>query len=222
MKPAKNNAAKKRTLRRHPGSALKPFVYALAIEAGESPATIAADVRDVDSRYRVTKVTQKERGAVRYREALAGSYNLAAVEVLNGVGVPALLERLRSLGLSPLAGTSHDYSLDLALGSARVRLLDLAAAYGFLVSAGRVALPTALADQPPRFAPGEFSPAASWLVMDMLSDPDARRAVFGASPSNARIALEVRARARSSNTCPSSTSTVIAAAASKYTATRAP
>ena len=46
-----------------------------------------------------------------------------------------------------------------------------------------------------------------------------RRAVFGASPSSARIAPEVRSRARNSSTCPSSTSTVMTAAASKYTAT---
>ena len=43
----------------------------------------------------------------------------------------------------------------------------------------------------------------------------ARRAVFGASPSSARIAPLVRLRARSSSTCPSSTSTVMTAAASK-------
>ena len=46
-----------------------------------------------------------------------------------------------------------------------------------------------------------------------------RRAVFGASPSSARIAPEVALRARNSSTCPSRTSTVITAAASKYTAT---
>jgi penicillin-binding protein 1C len=121
-----------------------------------------------------------EHGGARYREALAGSFNLAAVEVLDGVGVPTLLERLRNLGLSPLAGTSEDYGLDLALGSARVRLVDLGAAYGFLVSNGRVHRATAFADQPPQLAEAGVSPEASWLVMDMLSDPDARRAVFGA------------------------------------------
>ena len=55
------------------------------------------------------------------------------------------------------------------------------------------------------------------------SPPSGRtaRAVFGARPRSARIALPVRARARSSSTCPSRTSAVITAAASKYTATRA-
>jgi len=167
------------TALRHPGSALKPFVYALAIEDGKNPASPVKDSLDAVAAYHPHK-QMHEHGGTRFREALAGSFNLAAVEVLDGVGVPALLERLRGLGLSPLAGTSQDYGLDLALGSARVRLLDLAAAYGFLVSAGRVHLPTAFADQPPQLADASISPEASWLVMDMLSDPDARRSVFGA------------------------------------------
>jgi penicillin-binding protein 1C len=166
------------TAMRHPGSALKPFVYALAIENGETPATRVEDSLDAVARYHPRK-QMHQHGEKRFREALAGSFNLAAVKVLDGVGVAPVLERLRALGLAPLAGTSNEYGLDLALGSARVRLLDLAAAYGFLVSAGRVRLPTAFADEPARQAEGSIAPEASWLVMDMLSDPDARRAVFG-------------------------------------------
>jgi len=167
------------TTLRHPGSALKPFVYALAIENGATPASLAQDALGIVASYNPHK-RMREHGSARFREALAGSYNLAAVEVLDHVGVPPLLERLRSLGLAPLAGTSDDYGLDLALGSARVRLIDLAAAYGFLVSGGQVTLPRVFADDPPEHASGGFSPEASWLVMDMLADPDARRAVFGA------------------------------------------
>jgi penicillin-binding protein 1C len=168
------------TTLRHPGSALKPFVYAMAIENGATPASVAQDALSSVAGYSPHK-PMREHGSARFREALAGSYNLAAVEVLNRVGVSPLLERLRDLGLAPLAGTSNDYGLDLALGSARVRLLDLAAAYGFLVNAGQVTLPRVFADDPPRYANGGFSPEASWLVMDMLADPEARRAVFGAS-----------------------------------------
>ncbi|MFH2005051.1 MAG: transglycosylase domain-containing protein [bacterium] len=48
--------------RRHPGSALKPFVYALALEAGDTPASITYDINDVPtSRYRLLRVTQRER-----------------------------------------------------------------------------------------------------------------------------------------------------------------
>jgi len=163
---------------RHPGSALKPFVYAMAIENGGTPSTRVEDSLDAIPNYHPRK-QMRAHGRARFREALAGSFNLAAVEVLDGVGVASLLDRLRSLGLSPLSGTSNDYGLDLALGSARVRMLDLAAAYAFLVSGGDVHVPAVLLDEPPKRAGGGFTAEASWLVMDMLSDPDARRSVFG-------------------------------------------
>jgi penicillin-binding protein 1C len=176
------------TRRRHPGSALKPFVYALAIEGGDSPASIAYDILDVPSEYRAAKATQPEHGPVRYREALAGSYNLAAVHVLEKVGVEKLVTVLRGAGLE-VDGSPADYGLRMALGSVRVRLVDLAAAYGFLARAGQVTRPRAIVAvvagggavwRPP--APIErrlFSPVTSYLVMDMLADGDARHPVFG-------------------------------------------
>jgi penicillin-binding protein 1C len=167
------------TTLRHPGSALKPFLYAMAIERGKTPASLARDSLAAVSGYHPHK-PMREHGSARFRESLAGSYNLAAVEVLDGVGVAAALEGLRGFGLGPLAGTPDSYGLDLALGSARVRLLDLAAAYGFLVNGGEVFKPRLLEDRAAERTSGRMDPNASWLVMDMLSDPDARRAVFGA------------------------------------------
>lgn len=175
--------------RRHPGSALKPFVYALAMEEGDTPATIANDVHDVPSRYRLKKVTQKEHGPVRYREALAGSYNLAAVHVLEKVGEEKLISTLRRAGVGDVPGDPGDYGLRLALGATKVRLVDLAAGYGFLARGGKVTSPRAVrgatldggATWMPERARDRriFSEEVSWLVMDMLSDPDARRPMFG-------------------------------------------
>jgi penicillin-binding protein 1C len=175
--------------RRHPGSALKPFVYALAIESGAGPATIAADMRDVESSYVVTKVTQRERGPVRYREALAGSYNLAAVHVLEEVGEERLITALRRAGVGEVPGEAGAYGPRLALGATRVRLVDLAAGYGFLVRGGRIVRPSAVLGATlaggGRWRPPEpvetaaFSPSTAWLVMDVLADPEARRPMFG-------------------------------------------
>ena len=82
--------------------------------------------------------------------------------------------------MGPLSGSAPDYGLDLALGTARVRLVDLAAAYGFLVNGGRVCARA----QPRRRSRSRASSCsrrqASFLVMDMLADPHARRAGFGA------------------------------------------
>lgn len=171
------------TTPRHPGSALKPFAYAMAIEQGDSPATIVDDSDGIEG-YRPHGAAHRH-GPARYREALAGSYNLAAVHVLERVGVARFLERLREAGLGPLPGAATDYGLALVRGAGRVRLVDLAAAYGFLVNEGRVVRARAVEEvggvaverEPARAL---FQPAASWLVMDMLSDNGARRAVFGA------------------------------------------
>jgi penicillin-binding protein 1C len=177
------------TRRRHPGSALKPFVYAAAIEAGDHPGTIAYDIHDVPSAYHNRQLTEREHGPVRYREALAGSFNLAAVHVLERVGIERVLSPLRRAGVGLLEGTADDYGLRLALGSPKVRLIDLAAGYGFLVRQGRVrpargvievVLPGGARFVPESAAERQvFSAPTSWLVMDMLADPEARRAAFG-------------------------------------------
>jgi penicillin-binding protein 1C len=176
------------TRKRHPGSALKPFVYAAAIERGATPVSIAWDLRDAQDEY-FAPHGGVEHGPTRYREALASSYNFAAVDVLHQVGVATLMSTLSRAGVAELPGSPDDYGLRLALGAAKVRLLDLTAGYGFLVRAGKVRPARAIASVR---APGShvaptpsgadtalFSPATSWLVMDMLADPDARRPGFG-------------------------------------------
>ncbi len=176
------------TRRRHPGSALKPFVYAAAIEHGDNPATITWDTRDTSDDY-FAPSAGVEHGPVRYREALASSYNFAAVDVLQKVGIPRVMSMLRTAGVAELAGAPDDYGLRLALGAAKVRLLDLTAGYGFLVKDGFAGRPRGIASavmpdgsrwSPPR-APERrvVSPETAWLVMDMLADPEARRPGFG-------------------------------------------
>ncbi|HEX4418277.1 MAG TPA: transglycosylase domain-containing protein [Kofleriaceae bacterium] len=204
------------TRRRHPGSALKPFVYAAAIEQGASPASIAWDTRDASDAY-FAPAGGVEHGPVRFRQALASSYNFAAIAVLEQVGIPRVMTALRTAGVAELPGTPRDYGLRLALGAAKVRLIDLAAGYGFTVKGGLVGTPHGITSidlpgdspgDPPGDSPGDlpgdspgdpsgtphgsgrwlpppalerrvFSPQTSWLVMDMLADPEARRPGFG-------------------------------------------
>jgi penicillin-binding protein 1C len=177
------------TRRRNPGSALKPFVYATAIEQGGSPASIAWDVRDTSANYFEPDAQTPEHGPVRYREALASSFNFAAIDVLERAGIARVMTELRLAGVAELPGTPNDYGLRLALGAAKVRLIDLAAGYGFLVKGGVVATPRGIAEaiapdgtrwSPPRSPERRvFSEQTAWLVMNMLSDPEARRAGFG-------------------------------------------
>jgi penicillin-binding protein 1C len=183
------------TRRRQLGSLLKPFAYGLAMERGESASSVALDIGDVPSDYRARDWVGREAGPLSYREALAGSYNLAAVHVLEHVGVEALRARLRQAGVGELDAAPDDYGLLLALGSARVRLLDVAAGYGFLVRDGfvrraqlvdsleRLYGPRAVDDaawRPPERGESRlFSSAVSSALMDVLSDAAARHRRFG-------------------------------------------
>lgn len=175
------------TRRRNPGSALKPFVYAAALERGDSPFSIAYDIRDVSADY-VVPSAGVEHGPVTYREALAGSYNFAAVDVLERTGIGTVMTLLKQAGVADLAGEPRDYGLRLALGSAKVRLIDLVAGFRFLVRGGIARPAAALISvrgrghdwRPPHANETRITSAATaWLVMDILADRDARGRVFG-------------------------------------------
>jgi penicillin-binding protein 1C len=131
----------------------------------------------------------EEHGPARYREALAGSYNLAAVHVLEEVGLAPVMQLLRSAGVAELEQAPDDYGLRLALGSTKVRLLDLASGYGVFTRGGTRVEARAFrrftrADgsflTPPSPEPTRvLSADTAWIVMDMLADPEARRPRFG-------------------------------------------
>lgn len=171
------------TRRRNPGSALKPFVYAAALEHGDSPFSIAYDIRDASPNY-VVPSAGATHGPVRYREALAGSYNFAAIDVLERTGIGTVMTLLKRAGVAALAGTPRDYGLRLALGSAKVRLIDLAAGYGIFMRGGiaRDASGILAIDQRPTPAPElrrVISATTAWLIADILADRAARGQVFG-------------------------------------------
>jgi penicillin-binding protein 1C len=120
---------------RQPGSTLKPFLYELALEKRViRPNTVLADV---PTRYAIpgaklytpSDYSETFQGPVRVRVALANSLNVPAVRVLEKVGVPSFLERLRQLGFNHLTRSPDYYGLGLTLGSGEVSLWELAQAY---------------------------------------------------------------------------------------------
>ncbi len=127
--------------RRSPGSALKPFTYALALEAGATAATPLADVPTEfptpTGVFAPVNYDRRCRGPVRLREALANSLNVPAVRLLDDLGGATVLQRrLQSCGLSTLDQPAEHYGLGLTLGNAEVRLLELANAYACLARLG--------------------------------------------------------------------------------------
>jgi len=169
---------------RQPGSALKPFTYALALEKGDTPATT---VSDIESRFQTAdgnpyiprNYDYLYHGLVRYREALANSYNIPAVRVAEKVGVKNLLNLLRASGITTLNETPEYYGLALTLGAGEVRLLDLTSAYGIFARGGQTLSPHALLDEKGSPTQQLISPQTAWLITDILSDNEARLPQFG-------------------------------------------
>lgn len=171
------------TAPRQAGSALKPFLYELALERRLITAATVLD----DTPYNlatggglyVPQDYDKDfKGPVSVRTALASSLNIPAVRTVMLEGVPAFHERLRALGFSTLVDDPEHYGPAIALGGADVTLLDLANAYRTLANRGKAS--------PVSFAPGSaprfhavLDPAASFVVGDILSDRGARYVTFG-------------------------------------------
>src|SRR6185436_13655545 len=129
------------TARLRPGSALKPFVYGAALEAGDTPATVAEDVVLFEDAHQAYTKDVRSHGFARYRESLAGSYNLSAVHTLQRVGVGTVLRKLRAAGLSTLDRPDGEYDWGLAIGDAETRLIDLTAWLGPFARGGRPRAP---------------------------------------------------------------------------------
>jgi penicillin-binding protein 1C len=170
---------------RQPGSALKPFTYALAFDSGFSPASVLPDVpshfptaeagvlytpRNYDGRYR---------GPLLARRALAGSENVPAVALASELGVPNLLRFLLRSGFTTFDRNASYYGLGVTLGNAEVRLDELVTAYSAFARQGVWMAPTYIAGAPRGERLALVSSRTAFWITDILSDPEAREYIFG-------------------------------------------
>lgn len=178
---------------RQPGSTLKPFTYALAIDQGMTAATLIEDtqihIRVGGVEYLPKNYDGKFHGLVRLREALACSYNVSAIRVLEKIGVDSLLRKLKELGFTSLNREANYYGLGLTLGNGEVTLLELVRAYSTLARGGifkREKLFLEIKDIRGKRKPlpdlpsvRVFSPQVSYIITNILADRDARIPAFG-------------------------------------------
>ncbi len=177
------------TARLRPGSTLKPFVYGAAMETGDTPATMAFDIALPEDQHQFYTKDVKQHGFARYRESLAGSYNLSAVHTLQRAGIPAVLGKLRTAGVWTLDKPDDEYDWGLAIGHAEVRLIDLTAAFSIFGRGGVAIKPRVIEhalsvdgrsfSEPTVVTDRVFSEEISYQLYDILSDPDARKPMFG-------------------------------------------
>jgi penicillin-binding protein 1C len=145
------------TARRSPGSALKPFIYALAFDAGLiQPHTLLDDAPRRFAGYNPENSDRGFLGPIPAAEALRRSRNLPAVELLALLPGGGLDSFLREAGVR-LARQPGEYGLALALGGAEVSLEEVAMLYAKLACDGTAS---------------SLSRSACWLTLDALRSPE--------------------------------------------------
>ena len=158
---------------RSPGSALKPFVYALAIDRGLAlPEYLVADVPSQYGTYRPRNFDGDWAGLVTLRDALSRSLNLPFIDLLAQLGVEPFVGELARMGVARARGVPGEYGLSMIIGGIEVTPLELAALYATLAEDG-VAQPLRLvAGDPVAGAQPIFGAGAAWLTRQALSLKD--------------------------------------------------
>ncbi|HEX7543115.1 MAG TPA: penicillin-binding transpeptidase domain-containing protein, partial [Patescibacteria group bacterium] len=183
---------------RQPGSAMKPFNYALAFEKGYTPASVIMDVKTTfpnqgGQDYTPVNYDGKFRGPVQIRFALGNSINVPAVKSLAVVGLKDFLTKLNDLGMTTFAPTDANlkrFGLSLTLGGGETTLLNLTSAYSVLATGGikhDISSIINISDFNGKnifksVRSGEkqvFTPEVSFLISHILSDNNARADEFG-------------------------------------------
>ncbi|MBN8635933.1 MAG: penicillin-binding protein [Anaerolineae bacterium] len=195
---------------RQPGSTMKPFTYASALEQGMmTPGDIIWDTQFVEGDYQPVNYDRTFHGPVRMRAALANSYNIPALQTLRSVGVPSLLEIMARFGVESLGSDASQYGISLTLGGGDITLLELTRAYGVFANGG-VYVPTTsilcIIDRDDNIiyqyeqgcAGGNVTPATqfregygtqvldpriAYVISDILADEAARQPAMGARSS---------------------------------------
>ncbi len=173
--------------KRSPGSALKPFIYALAIDQGLiHPLTVLKDAPASFGPFSPENFDGRFVGPISATEALTRSRNVPAVSLSSQLAQPNLYQFLKTAGVANLASERH-YGLALALGGGEVTMEELALLYGVLANRG--------AAKPVRYFDGHDEPRtrllseeAAFMTLEMLKSAPRPEDPFTRKQDRVRVA----------------------------------
>lgn len=154
--------------KRSPGSTLKPFIYALAIDQGRlHPHSMLRDAPTAFGPFSPENFDGRFVGPVSAQDALVRSRNVPAVAVAARLSQPTLYGFLKTAGISRLASESH-YGLALTLGGGELSMEELAGLYAMLANGGQHAPLRDREDTPDPAPLRLLSDEAAFVTLDML------------------------------------------------------
>ncbi|MDR1285180.1 MAG: penicillin-binding protein 1C [Campylobacteraceae bacterium] len=157
-------------IKRSPGSTLKPFIYALAIEQGFiHPMSVLKDVPTSFSSYTPENFDNKFMGPLSAMQALARSRNIPAVYLSSKINNPNLYGFLKKAQISKMASEGH-YGLALTLGGGEITIFEMAKLYASLANGGIMYDIGTKTEQNRSKGVKLLSKESSFIVMDMLSN----------------------------------------------------
>ncbi len=157
---------------RSPGSTLKPFLYALAIDRGLAlPEYLVSDVPSQYGTYRPRNFDNDWAGLVTLKTALSRSLNLPFIDLLQQLGVEQFLAQLGRMGVAPARTQPGEYGLSLIVGGIELTPLELAGMYATLAEDG-VYKPVHLVAGAPAANQPIFAAGPAWLTRQALSLKD--------------------------------------------------
>jgi penicillin-binding protein 1C len=157
---------------RSPGSALKPFIYALAFEHGIArPDSVLSDLPLRYGSYAPENFDRGFAGRITAADALRQSLNLPAVALLNEVGPLRFASLLKASGTPPRLPPGAEPMLPLALGGAGMTLRGMVSLYAMLGDGGRAAPIRTQPAEPAPDRPAVLAPRAAALAAGVLVQP---------------------------------------------------
>ncbi|AHJ96284.1 penicillin-binding protein 1C [Hymenobacter swuensis] len=155
---------------RSPGSTLKPFLYALAMDRGlVTPKQLLPDVPTNFQGYRPENFDKHCNGEVTLERALAYSLNIPAVRVLNQLGVPAFTDKLRQAGFRSVTRNRTQLGLSSILGGCGASLEELTNLYVTLADAGQFAPLQFVSTKQHQSTTPLITESAAFLTTDILA-----------------------------------------------------
>ena len=158
---------------RSPGSTLKPFLYALAIDRGLAlPGYLVADVPIQYGTYRPRNFDGDFAGLVTLEDALSRSLNIPFVDLLGQLGVETFVGELARMGVAAERAVPGQYGLSMVVGGIEITPLELAGMYATLAEDGLYRPLRVAASDPIGAAQPAFGKGAAFLTRQALARRD--------------------------------------------------